>query len=65
MSKLIQIQLTPFKDGVPRNSWRFWFKCSHLRILKIYVAQGLIIDSSKSFHQNLQTSYIQHKYDHY
>jgi hypothetical protein len=44
--KLTQTQATSCKDGIPGNSWRYWFKCKHL---------GLIIKFAKG------TKYVEDK----
>jgi hypothetical protein len=32
-----QTKPTPFRDGIPKNKWCFWFKCKHpqLNIKKV------------------------------
>jgi hypothetical protein len=42
IAKITQTKITPFKHGVPGNSWWFWFKCQHLK-LNIWQAEGLEI----------------------
>jgi len=39
---LTQIQPTPFKDGIPRDSWWYWFKFRHPKI-STRLAKGLEI----------------------
>jgi hypothetical protein len=39
---LTQIQPTPFKDGIPRDSWWYWFKLRHPKI-STQLAKGLEI----------------------
>jgi hypothetical protein len=32
VAEVTQIKVTPFKHGIPRSSWWFWFKCQHQNI---------------------------------
>ncbi len=69
VAEITQIKPTPFHDDVPKNSWWKWFQKGHPKIsikqiegLEVSKAQGLTINSCKSFYSNLATLYQQHKY---
>jgi hypothetical protein len=32
VAELTQTKATPFRDGIPSNSWWYWFKCRHPKI---------------------------------
>lgn len=70
MIKLIYIRPTPFKDGILKNSWWYWFKSCHLESntwlvkgLEVCNAQDLRSQACNSLYQNLSILYIQHKYN--
>ena len=66
---LTQGRVTPFKDGIPGNSWFTWFKERHPNLttrqsqeLEYSRAKGLCTEKVASFYQNLQQLYDKHKY---
>jgi hypothetical protein len=68
VGKLTQTTPTPFKHGIPRKTWWYWFSQRHPKIsirvvegLEISRAQGLTI-ASYNFFYNLQRLHIQHNY---
>ncbi len=65
VAEVTQIRITPFKHGIPRSSWWFWFKCQHPKFsiqqvegLEISTAQGLTSQSCESFYNNF-TKFVQ------
>jgi hypothetical protein len=66
---VIQMRPIPFQNGLPRDSWWYWFKCKNLELnicltkgLEMNKAQGLIANSCNLFYQNLTSLYTQHQY---
>ncbi len=60
---------TPFWNGIPGNTWWYWFKWRHLEVsiwqgkrLEVRKAQGLTLVSYNSFHTNLHALCNQHNY---
>ncbi len=57
VAKLTQTKPTPFQGGVPKTSWWYWFKRTHLELnicqaegLDISQTQRLTIQSCQSFY---------------
>jgi hypothetical protein len=62
--ELTQTKPTPFKNGIIRNSWWYWFKHRHPKLniqlakgLDVYKSEGLTNQSCDIFYQNLQSLY--------
>jgi hypothetical protein len=61
--------VTPFKDGIPGDSWIHWFKKRHPNLtlrtsqgLDFARARDLCLDKVASFYRNLEELYKTHKY---
>jgi hypothetical protein len=69
VTELTQTQPTPFLNGLPRDSWWYWFKCKQLELnicfaegLDVKRTQGMTTNSCNLFYQNLTSLYTQHQY---
>jgi hypothetical protein len=56
--ELTQTNPTLFKNGIPKNSWWYWFKCQHPKLI-LRLAKGLEVSkahglTSQSFYHNLE-----------
>ena len=67
--EITQNRVTPFKNGVPRDSWVKWFRSRHPHLV-LKVPQGLNHRKAKTlnlgnvaiFYSNLDLLYQEHKY---
>ena len=69
VAEICQGKLTPFKDGIPEDSWLHWFRQRHpdlvMRVpqrLEIARARPMNLTSVHGFYSNLQQSYRDHDY---
>ena len=70
VGEMIQSRLTPFKQGIPRNSWLKWFRVRNphlvlrqLQSLDSKRARALCPSNVERFYTNLESLYTQHHYE--